>query len=169
MVWSALNVAILPHFRAWIKPASREAPMRSYENPIWVVVALVLGLPNIPWFFQGRTAARHCLRPKGRRQNPSPQGGETPVSASFTLFEPDPQKLLPSLLRHFLEMVVYQQLLESFTSEQGARMVAMQDATDNALDIAQELLLEYNKERQEKITNEILDIGGSAFTYSYEQ
>ncbi len=89
-------------------------------------------------------------------------------STSFTLFEPAPERLLPPLLRHFLEMTIYQHLLESFASEQGARMVAMQNATDNALEIAQELLLEYNKGRQEKITNEILDIGGASFTFAYE-
>ncbi len=92
---------------------------------------------------------------------------EVPIS-SFSLFEPEPQKLLPPLLRHFLEMTVYQNLLESFASEQGARMVAMQNATDNALDIVQDLKLQYNKGRQEKITNEILDIGGAEFTYAYE-
>lgn len=94
---------------------------------------------------------------------------DSPVSASFTLFEPGPEKLLPILLRHFLEMTIYQYLLESFASEQGARAVAMQNATDNALEIAQELLLEYNKGRQEKITNEILDIGGAGSgTFAYE-
>ena len=87
-----------------------------------------------------------------------------PESSPFTLFEPTPQVLLPSLLRHFLEMTIYQQMLESFASEQGARMVAMQNATDNALEIIQDLKLEYNKGRQEKITNEILDIGGATFT-----
>ena len=91
-------------------------------------------------------------------------GGEKSESSPFTLFEPTPQVLLPSLLRHFLEMTIYQQMLESFASEQGARMVAMQNATDNALEIIQDLKLEYNKGRQEKITNEILDIGGAAFT-----
>ena len=95
-------------------------------------------------------------------------GGEKSESSPFTLFEPTPQVLLPSLLRHFLEMTIYQQMLESFASEQGARMVAMQNATDNALEIIQDLKLEYNKGRQEKITNEILDIGGATFTYSYE-
>ncbi len=89
-------------------------------------------------------------------------------SASFTLFEPNPEKLLPPLLRHFLEMTIYQHLLESYASEQGARMVAMQNATDNALEIVQDLKLEYNKARQEKITNEILDIGGALFTYAYD-
>lgn len=89
-------------------------------------------------------------------------------SSSFSLFEPTPEKLLPPLLRHLLEMTVYQQLLESYASEQGARMIAMQNATDNATEIVQDLQLEYNKVRQEKITNEILDIGGAAFTFAYE-
>lgn len=87
---------------------------------------------------------------------------------SFILFEPTPRELLPTLLRHLLEMTVYQNLLESYASEQGSRMVAMQKATDNALEIAQDLQLEYNKGRQEKITNEILDIGSASFTYKYE-
>lgn len=89
-------------------------------------------------------------------------------SAAFSLFEPSPENLLPPLLRHFLEMTIYQHLLESYASEQGARMVAMQSATDNAVEIVQDLQLEYNKGRQEKITNEILDIGGAAFTFAYE-
>lgn len=89
-------------------------------------------------------------------------------SSSFTLFEPGPENLLPPLLRHLLEMTIYQQLLESYASEQGARMVAMQNATDNALEIVQDLRLQYNKGRQEKITNEILDIGGAAYSSSYE-
>jgi len=85
-------------------------------------------------------------------------------SLTQTLFEPTPDKLLPPLLRHFLEMTIYQKLLEAYASEQGAKMVAMQSATDNALEIVQELGLEYNKGRQEKITNEILDIGSAAFS-----
>jgi len=44
----------------------------------------------------------------------------------------------------------------------------MQKATDNALEITEDLKLEYNKGRQEKITNEILDIGSAYFTYVYE-
>jgi F-type H+-transporting ATPase subunit gamma len=85
-------------------------------------------------------------------------------SNSFAIFEPRPEQLLPPLLRHFLEMTVYQNLLESYASEQGAKMVAMQSATDNAREIVESLQLEYNKGRQEKITNEILDIGGAAFS-----
>jgi F-type H+-transporting ATPase subunit gamma len=86
------------------------------------------------------------------------------VSKSSALFEPEPGILLPPLLRHFVEMTIYQSLLESYASEQGAKMVAMQNATDNAMEIVQTLQLEYNKGRQEKITNEILDIGGASFS-----
>lgn len=89
---------------------------------------------------------------------------EKTVSPPFTLFEPDVQELLPNLLKHYLEMTIYQHFLESFASEQGARMVAMQKATDNAVEIAADLQLEYNKGRQEKITNEILDIGSMSYT-----
>ncbi len=87
--------------------------------------------------------------------------------ASVTLFEPGTDELLPDLLNHYLEMVIYQNLLESYASEQAARMMAMKNATDNALDIISDLQLEYNKTRQEKITNELLDIGGGA-QISYE-
>lgn len=80
---------------------------------------------------------------------------------SFYLFEPSPTELLPSLLKHYMEMTLYQHLLESFVSEQSSRMVAMQNATSNAKDIIEDLRLEYNKTRQAKITSEILDITGA--------
>ncbi len=87
---------------------------------------------------------------------------------STTLFEPNAQELLPDLLQHYLEMILYQSLLEAYASEQAARMIAMKNATDNALDIISELQLQYNKTRQEKITNELLDIGGGSQTAAYE-
>lgn len=82
------------------------------------------------------------------------------------LFEPNLDELLPPLLEHYLEMEIYQSLLENYASEQAARMVAMKNATDNAKEIIKELQLEYNKIRQEKITNEILDIIGGQFAYA---
>ena len=89
-------------------------------------------------------------------------------SSQSTLFEPSPKEILSSLLRHYLEMVLYQYLLESYASEQAARMIAMKGATDNAEEIIDYLKLEYNKQRQEKITNEILDIGSAATAFAYE-
>lgn len=84
------------------------------------------------------------------------------------LFEPNAEELLPSVLRHFLEMTIYQDILETYASEQASRMIAMKNATDNAKEIIEELKLEYNKGRQEKITNEILDIGGATIALNYE-
>lgn len=85
---------------------------------------------------------------------------EKPISDS--LIEPNASEILPGLIRHYLEMSIYQSFLENYLSEQSARMIAMQNATDNANDIIEDLRLLYNKTRQEKITNEILDIAGGS-------
>jgi F-type H+-transporting ATPase subunit gamma len=79
------------------------------------------------------------------------------------IFEPSARELLPDLLRHYLETTLYHNLLESYASEQAARMIAMKNATDNANEIIDELTLMYNKSRQEKITAELLDIGGGLY------
>lgn len=79
---------------------------------------------------------------------------------TFQLYEPSLSEMTPALLRHYLEMSLYQFLLESYLSEQAARMLAMQNATTNAKDIIEGLKLEYNKTRQAKITSELLDITG---------
>lgn len=85
---------------------------------------------------------------------------------AFSLFEPAPQELLPPLLSHYVEMSLFAAFLESYAAEQAARMIAMQNATDNARDIIYDLKLVYNKQRQEKITNEILDIGSAAAAFA---
>lgn len=77
-------------------------------------------------------------------------------------FEPDPKAIVDSLLGTYLETEIYQILLESFASEQSARMVAMKNATDNAEGLIDSLSIEYNKVRQSGITNEILDIGNAS-------
>lgn len=91
---------------------------------------------------------------------------QTGKKAEDMLFEPSVESLLPQLLSHFLEMSVYQNILETYASEQAARMIAMKNATDNAKEVMGELRLEYNKGRQEKITNEILDISGATIVLS---
>jgi len=88
--------------------------------------------------------------------------------SSDPLFEPSQEKLLPPLLKRYIEMQIYQHLLESFASEQAARMIAMQNATDNAKDIVNALQLLYNKARQEKITKEILDISSGSIALENE-
>lgn len=79
----------------------------------------------------------------------------------ISLFEPGKTDLLTSLLPYYLEVQIYNSLLQAFTSEQAAQMVAMQNAKNNAYDIAEYLNLVYNKSRQERITNEILDLANS--------
>jgi F-type H+-transporting ATPase subunit gamma len=79
------------------------------------------------------------------------------------LFEPSPQVLLETLLPRYVEMQIFEALLEASASEQSARMVAMRAATDAANDMVNDLTLTYNKARQEMITSELLDIvGGKA-------
>jgi F-type H+-transporting ATPase subunit gamma len=77
-------------------------------------------------------------------------------------YEPEPAVLLNSIVPSFTELQVYQAILEAKASEHSARMVAMNNATDNAADLIDYLILERNKARQSSITNEILDIVGGA-------
>lgn len=88
-------------------------------------------------------------------------GLEAASTEDASLFEPDKEGLLDSLLPYYLEIQLYNSLLQAFTSEQAAQMVAMQNAKNNAFDIAEYLNLVYNKSRQERITNEILDLANS--------
>ncbi|MBR5385135.1 MAG: F0F1 ATP synthase subunit gamma, partial [Bacteroidales bacterium] len=76
--------------------------------------------------------------------------------------EPSTPYQIALLLPKVLKLGVYTVLLDSAASEHAARTVAMQTATDNGNDLLQDLTLEYNKGRQQKITSEILDlVGGS--------
>jgi F-type H+-transporting ATPase subunit gamma len=78
------------------------------------------------------------------------------------IFEPSPASVLDELLPRFVEMQVYNALLENAASEQSARMVAMRNATDAARDMIDSLTLALNKARQDQITAELLDIVGGA-------
>ena|SRR2546421_4300573 len=74
------------------------------------------------------------------------------------LFEPGPEQVLGALLPHSLNFQLFQILLEAKASEHSSRMVAMKNATDNALQLIKDLTLEYNKLRQANITKELLEI-----------
>ncbi len=95
-------------------------------------------------------------------QKESAQKKEEGSKMTEFLFEPDPVKLLDYILVHFLEMKIYQALLETKASEHSARMMAMQNATDNALDLVTDLNLTYNQTRQNSITCELLEITSAA-------
>ncbi len=83
------------------------------------------------------------------------------TSAAFS-YEPDQNEILNTIIPRFTALQVYQAILESMASEHAARMVAMRNATDNAVELVDILSLDYNKARQQSITNDMLDIAGGA-------
>jgi len=80
------------------------------------------------------------------------------ASESELLIEPNPQEVLNTLLPFYIDFLVYQFALATRASEHSARMVAMKSATDSANKLIKELTLSYNKQRQNSITTEILEI-----------
>jgi ATP synthase, F1 gamma subunit len=88
--------------------------------------------------------------------------GEVEKSEKDYILEPSAAELLENLIPKSLRLKFYTALLDSNASEHAARTVAMQTATDNGEDLLQELTLQYNKGRQQKITSEILDLAGGS-------
>ncbi len=78
------------------------------------------------------------------------------------IVEPDMKTVLEMLIPRYINLMIYTALLDSNASEHAARMVAMQTATDNADELLRQLKLQYNKSRQQAITNELLDIVGGS-------
>lgn len=78
------------------------------------------------------------------------------------IFEPDADTILNDILPVYVNMQLWRAVLESNASEQGARMAAMDNATENAKDLEQELRLKYNQARQSAITTEISEIVSGA-------
>ncbi len=77
------------------------------------------------------------------------------------LFEPEAKIILDEILPYYIENRIYQLLLEAKASEQSARMVSMKNARENADELSDDLTLTYNRMRQARITNELLDAIGS--------
>jgi len=78
------------------------------------------------------------------------------------IYEPAEDELLDKIIPRFTALQVYQAILSSLASEHAARMVAMHNATDNAIELVGDLQLQYNKTRQQTITSDLLDIVGGA-------
>jgi len=83
------------------------------------------------------------------------------LTAAYT-YEPAEQEILDQIIPRFTALQVYQAILSSLASEHAARMVSMRNATDNALELVDQLQLDYNKIRQQTITSDLLDIAGGA-------
>lgn len=83
-------------------------------------------------------------------------------SETFYIFEPSQKEIIETLIPKSLKTQLFKAIRDSIASEHGARMTAMHKATDNAMELRDELTLQYNKARQAAITNEILEIVGGA-------
>jgi F-type H+-transporting ATPase subunit gamma len=92
---------------------------------------------------------------------PARQQGASPRRLDY-IFEPDPQAILEQLLPRYIEVLIYQAVLETAASFFSAQMVAMRNATDNANDLVDSLSLTYNKVRQANITNQVTEIASAA-------
>ena len=87
---------------------------------------------------------------------------EDTSSKAQYIFEPSKEKIVTELIPKSLKTQLFKALRDSVASEHGARMTAMHKATDNAIELRDQLKLQYNKARQAAITNEILEIVGGA-------
>ena len=106
--------------------------------------------------------AQEYLKKRGdRRQESGEEENVKPLNDNF-IVEPDMDTVLSKLIPKLLHLMLYTALLDSNASEHAARMVAMQTATDNADELLRQLNLQYNKSRQQAITNELLDIVGGS-------
>ncbi len=92
---------------------------------------------------------------------PPGQNGAAPPVGDY-LVEPNPAELVPVVLRSYIEAAILHALLEAEASEHGARMTAMDAATNNAVEMIERLTLEMNRARQAAITKELMDIVGGA-------
>jgi F-type H+-transporting ATPase subunit gamma len=123
---------------------------------------------------QGRIDAAYILYPKfisTLSQRPQldqilpltpPEAADGGQRAVDYIFEPDPQAILDELLPRYVEVKIYQAVLETVASEQSARMVAMRAANDNAKELIDGLTLTYNRARQAAITSEVNEIASAA-------
>jgi F-type H+-transporting ATPase subunit gamma len=98
----------------------------------------------------------------GREDWAHESADERDASAGSYIYEPSAEVLIDRIVPRLTELQVFQAILESQASEHAARMVAMRNATDNAIELVAALRLEYNKARQQAITSEMLDIVGGA-------
>src|SRR5579875_325465 len=92
----------------------------------------------------------------------SGEDGEDRSSIGNFEYEPEPEAILRRLVPDYVEVSIYRALLESSASEHGARMTAMQNASDNASTLIDDLTLEMNRARQAEITQEIMEVVAGA-------
>lgn len=137
--------------------AAREAAegaMEGFSNGTYDEVSLV--------YNEFKNVATQIIR--AEQMLPLVEKVEENVAPSNTdyLFEPSEEEIILELMPKAIKMQLYKAVLESNASEHGARMTAMDKATENGGDLLKELKLQYNRSRQAAITKEILEIVGGA-------
>ena len=95
-------------------------------------------------------------------ESAKPEGQQDENMFADYILEPSKEEILDSLIPTVLYSRLYAALLDANASEHAARMIAMQRASDNADELVQDLTIQYNKSRQQAVTNELLDIIGGA-------
>jgi F-type H+-transporting ATPase subunit gamma len=141
--------------------------VEGFERGIWSEVTVVYNeFKNT--ISQNRIAEPLLPIPEERFTTPVMEEETTPLEFPENgqkidyIFEPNAERLLDELVPRYLYYQVWRALLESNAAEQGARMVAMDNATSNAEELIDDLTLKYNRARQNAITMEILDITSGA-------
>ncbi len=113
-----------------------------------------------------QTVVCETLLPIDLSQNSSTKTFDQHGFSNDMIFEPEPEKIIEQLLMKNFDLQVYRCMSESVAAEHGARMSAMENASNNAKALIESLTLSYNKLRQEKITKELIEIvsGAEALT-----
>ena len=133
--------------------------------------AMMIGRSAIDHFINGAVDEIHVLynyfvnvaQQEVRSETLLPLNYETNESGSSDrLYEPSKEELVNTLIPRHLNVQMWKYLLESYASEQAARMLSMENATSNAQDMIKDLTLQFNKARQAAITTEMLEIVGGA-------
>ena len=133
--------------------------------------AMMIGRSAIDHFINGTVDEIHVVynyfinvaQQEVRSETLLPLNYETNESGpSDRLYEPSKEELVNTLIPRHLNVQMWKYLLESYASEQAARMLSMENATSNAQDMIKDLTLQFNKARQAAITTEMLEIVGGA-------
>ena len=133
--------------------------------------AMMIGRSVIDHFTNGTVDEIHVVynyfvnvaQQEVRSETLLPLNYETNESGpSDRLYEPSKEELVNTLIPRHLNVQMWKYLLESYASEQAARMLSMENATSNAQDMIKDLTLQFNKARQAAITTEMLEIVGGA-------
>lgn len=131
-----------------------EAAMKGFEEGKYDVVELV--------YNEFKNVATQILRTEQVMPIVDNKDEKVKTSSVDYIFEPSEEEIINELIPKALKLQIFKAVLESNASEHGARMTAMDKATDNAGELLKELKLQYNRSRQAAITNEILEIVGGA-------